>query len=97
MTAKDGTTREVTARTILIATGGWPFLPQHCPGVTEYGLTSNEIFNLAKLPKSIVIVGGGYIAVEFAGILHGLGVDVHPCSTVAKRSCAASMTRSVTT
>ena len=75
LTGKDGA-REVTARTILIATGGWPFLPQHCPGVLEHGLTSNEMFELAELPKRMVIVGGGYIAVEFAGILHGLGVDV---------------------
>ena len=76
ITGKDGAKQDVTAKTILIATGGWPFLPQHCPGVPEYGLTSNDIFNLPKLPKSIAIVGGGYIAVEFAGILHGLGVDV---------------------
>ncbi len=76
LTLKDGSTKEVTAKTILIATGGWPFLPQHCPGVPEYGLTSNDIFRLPKLPKSIAIVGGGYIAVEFAGILHGLGVKV---------------------
>ncbi len=69
-------TREVTAKTILVATGGWPFLPQHCPGVLEHGLTSNEMFTLEALPKRMVIVGGGYIAVEFAGILHGLGVDI---------------------
>lgn len=76
VTASDGTKREVTAKTILIATGGWPFLPQHCPGVTEYGLTSNEMFKLPELPKTLAIVGGGYIAVEFAAIMHGLGVDV---------------------
>ena len=76
LTARDGQVGIVSAGTILIATGGWPFLPQHCPGVTEYGLTSNDIFDLPRLPKSIAIVGGGYIAVEFAGILHGLGVDV---------------------
>ncbi len=76
LTLKDGGMREVTAKIILIATGGWPFLPQHCPGVPEYGLTSNDIFKLPKLPKSIAIVGGGYIAVEFAGVLHGLGVQV---------------------
>ncbi|HVZ30437.1 MAG TPA: glutathione-disulfide reductase [Asticcacaulis sp.] len=71
-----GEVREVTAKTILIATGGWPFLPQHCPGVLEHALTSNDMFKLEKLPKKMVIVGGGYIAVEFAGIMHGLGVDV---------------------
>ena len=75
LTGPDGV-REVTAQTILIAVGGWPFLPQHCPGVTEYGLTSNDMFTLDELPKRMVIVGGGYIAVEFAGIMHGLGVDV---------------------
>ncbi|MGZ3298673.1 MAG: glutathione-disulfide reductase, partial [Asticcacaulis sp.] len=71
-----GKTHEVTAKTILIATGGWPFLPQHCPGVLEYGLTSNDMFTMDELPKRMVIVGGGYIAVEFAGIMHGLGVEV---------------------
>ncbi len=76
LTTKNGGSREVTAKTILIATGGWPFLPQHCPGVLEHALTSNEMFNLPELPKSLIIVGGGYIAVEFAGIMHGLGVAV---------------------
>ncbi|MDI7774333.1 glutathione-disulfide reductase [Asticcacaulis sp. EMRT-3] len=76
LTTKAGGQRRVTAETILIATGGWPFLPQHCPGVAEHGLTSNDMFLLPELPKSLVIVGGGYIAVEFAGIMHGLGVDV---------------------
>jgi len=76
LTAKEGGRREVSAKLILIATGGWPFLPRHCPGVAEHGLTSNEMFNLPELPRSLAIVGGGYIAVEFAGIMHGLGVDV---------------------
>lgn len=71
-----GERREVTAKTILIATGGWPFLPQHCPGVAEHALTSNDMFKLKALPKRMVIVGGGYIAVEFAGVMHGLGVEV---------------------
>ncbi|WP_443750643.1 glutathione-disulfide reductase [Asticcacaulis solisilvae] len=71
-----GSTREVTAKTILVATGGWPFLPQHCPGVLEHALTSNDMFKLEKLPSRMVIVGGGYIAVEFAGVMKGLGVDV---------------------
>ncbi|GAB1266609.1 glutathione-disulfide reductase [Aurantivibrio infirmus] len=69
----DGET--VTAKKILIATGGWPFVPDF-PG-REHVITSNETFYLAKLPKSIVIVGGGYIAVEFAGIFNGLGVETH--------------------
>lgn len=59
---------------IIVATGGWPFVPD-VEG-KEHIVTSNEIFNLPKLPSQMVIVGGGYIAVEFAGIMHGLGVDV---------------------
>jgi glutathione reductase (NADPH) len=65
---------EVTARTILIATGGAPFVPGF-PG-SEHAITSNEAFHLPSLPQNMVIVGGGYIAVEFAGIFSGLGVDV---------------------
>lgn len=57
---------------ILIATGGWPSVPD-LPG-REHIATSNEMFALDTLPKRILIVGGGYIAVEFAGILQGLGV-----------------------
>lgn len=63
-----------SARHILIATGGKPFVPE-IPG-REWIKTSNEMFYLEQLPASILIVGGGYIAVEFAGILHGLGVQV---------------------
>ncbi len=66
--------RTVTAKTILIATGATPFVPDF-PG-REHAITSNEVFNLAELPASIVIVGGGYIALEFAGIFNGLGADV---------------------
>ena len=68
----DGTRK--TARHILVATGGWPVRPD-LPGA-EHALTSNEIFHLDTLPKSILIVGGGYIACEFAGILNGLGCEV---------------------
>ncbi|NHQ73253.1 glutathione-disulfide reductase [Roseovarius gahaiensis] len=64
-----------TAKHILIATGGWPVRPPDLPG-TEDTLTSNEIFHLEDLPRSILIVGGGYIASEFACILNGLGVQV---------------------
>jgi glutathione reductase (NADPH) len=67
--------KEYTAQRILVATGGWPFVPDVVG--KEHIVTSNEIFNLPQLPKSIVIVGGGYIAVEFAGILNGLGVEVN--------------------
>ena len=63
-----------SAERVVIATGGWPFVPE-VEG-KEHIVTSNEIFNLPTLPKQMVIVGGGYIAVEFAGIMHGLGVDV---------------------
>jgi glutathione reductase (NADPH) len=68
----DGSTK--TAKHILIATGGWPFVPDF-PG-SDLVITSNEIFKLDALPKSILIVGGGYIACEFSCILNGLGVDV---------------------
>lgn len=65
----------VTAETILVATGGRPYKPENVPGI-EHAITSNECFELPELPKRALIVGGGYIAVEFAGIFHGLGVDV---------------------
>jgi glutathione reductase (NADPH) len=63
-----------TADKILIATGGWPHVPDF-PG-SEYAVTSNEIFDLDAFPKRLLIVGGGYIAVEFAGIFNGLGSAV---------------------
>src|SRR4051794_24174967 len=66
--------RRVTARYILIATGAAAFVPRHLPG-HELAITSNEAFDLESLPSRIVIVGGGYIAVEFAGIFNGLGVE----------------------
>lgn len=62
---------QVSADKILIATGGWPFVPD-IPGA-ELTVTSNEIFDLDVFPKRILIVGGGYVAVEFAGIFNGLG------------------------
>jgi glutathione reductase (NADPH) len=66
--------RNFTADKVLIATGGRPFkLP--IPG-SELGITSNEVFHLEHLPKKIIITGGGYIAVEFAGIFNGLGSEV---------------------
>ncbi len=67
--------RDVTARNILVATGSWPYLPESVIGI-EHAVSSNEMFLLDELPNRMVIVGGGYIAVEFAGIMHGLGVDV---------------------
>lgn len=64
-----------TAERIIIATGGWPNVPD-IPG-KEHIITSNEAFFLDDLPEIITIVGGGYIAVEFAGIFNGLGVETH--------------------
>ncbi len=63
-----------TAKHILVATGGHPIKPDMAGA--DDALTSNDIFHLEALPKSILIVGGGYIACEFAGILNGLGVEV---------------------
>ncbi|MBV8133054.1 MAG: glutathione-disulfide reductase [Alphaproteobacteria bacterium] len=66
--------RSYTAENILIATGSWPEVPQ-IPGI-EHVISSNEALDLEELPGRIVIVGGGYIAVEFAGIFNGLGSEV---------------------
>ena len=66
--------RKITAKYLLIATGAAPFVPRHLPG-QELAITSNEAFHLERLPRRMVIVGGGYIAVEFAGIFNGLGVE----------------------
>ncbi len=66
--------KRLTARYILLATGSWPTLPP-IPGM-EHAITSNEAFHLERLPPRILIVGGGYIGVEFAGIFHGLGAHV---------------------
>ncbi|MDG1944250.1 MAG: glutathione-disulfide reductase [Halioglobus sp.] len=60
-----------TAEKILIATGGWPHIPEFSG--SEHAVSSNEIFDLETFPERLVIVGGGYIAVEFAGIFNGLG------------------------
>jgi len=65
--------KKFTARIILIATGGRPFRPD-IPGI-ENALVSDDIFNLESLPKSIAIIGGGYIACEMASIMNGFGVD----------------------
>jgi glutathione reductase (NADPH) len=66
--------RRITARHILVAVGAWPVLPD-IPGI-EHAITSNEAFHLKELPARVIVVGGGYIAVEFAGIFHGLGARV---------------------
>lgn len=72
--------REVSAKYILVATGAWPIIPE-VEGA-EHGVTSNEVFHLDECPKRIVIVGGGYIANEFAGIFHQFGSHV----TIVNRS-----------
>ncbi len=72
--------RKITAGKILIATGAHPFLPP-IDGI-EHAITSNEVFHLAKMPKRVVIAGGGYIANEFAGIFHSFGAQV----TIVNRS-----------
>ncbi len=71
--AADG--RTIRARVILVATGGAPVLEPDVPG-REHAITSNEIFDLRELPQRLVIVGGGYIAVEFASIFARLGTEV---------------------
>ena len=62
-----------SAKYILVAVGSWPTVPR-IPGA-EHAITSNEVFHLGSLPGKAIIVGGGYIGVEFAGILHGLGAQ----------------------
>ncbi len=65
---------EYGAKHILIATGGWPSPPDF-PGA-EHVVSSNEIFQLDDLPRRMVVIGGGYVACEFAGIMNGLGTEV---------------------
>lgn len=66
--------REVTAKYILVAIGAWPAMPEF-PGV-EHCISSNEVFHLEQQPKCLMVVGGGYIAMEFAGIFNALGSEV---------------------
>jgi glutathione reductase (NADPH) len=70
--AKSG--RTLSAAKMLIATGGSPMLGKPIPGI-EHVITSNEAFNLKRLPKRIIVAGGGYVAVEFAGIFSRLGAE----------------------
>ncbi len=72
---KLATGERIAAKHILIATGGWPYHGDDIPGI-EHVISSNEAFHLETLPKRIVIQGGGYIAVEFAGVFAGLGSEV---------------------
>ena len=69
-------TREISAEHILIAVGGVPQMLD-VPGMNEHAITSNEALDLAELPSEIVIYGGGYIALEFAGIFNGFGAKTH--------------------
>ena len=66
--------KRMTAKYVLVAVGSWPVVPK-IPG-SQHAITSNEAFYLPEAPRRVIIVGGGYIGVEFAGILHGLGVEV---------------------
>lgn len=67
--------KQYTAERILVAVGGWPMVPD-IPG-KEHIMSSNEVFYMDTFPKRVIVVGGGYIAVEFAGIFQGLGSDTH--------------------
>ncbi len=66
--------KAVTAQTILVATGGGPYVDEMLPGI-EHTMTSNEVFHMDSFPRRVIVAGGGYIAVEFAGIFAGLGAE----------------------
>ena len=68
--------RDITAERILVATGGWPHIPD-APGLAENAITSNEALDLAQRPDSVAVYGAGYIAVEFASIFNGFGIETH--------------------
>ncbi len=68
--------RELTAERILVATGGWPQIPD-VPGLADHAITSNEALDLAERPESVLVYGAGYIAVEFASIFNGFGIETH--------------------
>ncbi|CAR28902.1 ZYRO0F14608p [Zygosaccharomyces rouxii] len=74
--AHDGNTQVYTADHILIATGGQPIYPEKIPGF-DYGTDSDGFFKWEMQPAKVVVVGAGYIGVELAGVLHGLGSDTH--------------------
>ncbi|PHH66838.1 hypothetical protein CDD81_5970 [Ophiocordyceps australis] len=76
VTLDDGSTVLVNAKKILIAVGGRPSEPPNIPGA-ELGINSDGFFDIATQPKRVAIVGGGYIAVEFAGMFNALGTDTH--------------------
>lgn len=72
----DGSTETLTAEYILVAVGGKPMETPETPGM-EYTINSDGFFALEEQPQSVIVVGAGYIAVELAGVLHGLGSDTH--------------------
>ena len=67
--------KQYTAERILVAVGGWPMVPDIAG--SEHIISSNEVFYLDEFPKRVIVVGGGYIAVEFAGIFQGFGSETH--------------------
>lgn len=75
MTDKKGNKKEITANAFVVAVGGRPKYPD-IPGAKEFGITSDDIFSLPHNPGSTLIVGGSYIALETAGFLKGIGIDV---------------------
>lgn len=75
LTDKKGKTREITAKDFVVAVGGRPNYPD-IPGAKEFGITSDDIFSLQQNPGTTLIVGASYIALECAGFLKGLGIDV---------------------
>ena len=78
--------RSLTAAHILIATGGTPQIPD-VPGLADCAITSNEALDLPAKPRRIVIYGAGYIALEFASIFNGFGVDTHLSFTAVTCRC----------
>ncbi|TRY60271.1 hypothetical protein DNTS_030941 [Danionella cerebrum] len=74
----------VTAKNIVLATGGRPKYPMHIPGAVEFGMTSDDVFWLKESPKKTLVVGASYVALECAGFLTGIGLD----TTVMVRSIA---------
>lgn len=74
---QDGSgTQKFTGKHICIATGGYPIVPKEIPGA-EFGITNEGFFDIEELPSKIAVVGAGYIAVEMAGMLNAVGVEVH--------------------
>lgn len=75
VTRDDGEKVVINTKSILVAVGGRPNSPPQIPGV-EYGINKDGFFDIERQPKKAVIIGAGYIAVEFAGMLNALGTEV---------------------